>query len=1044
MDVGSGIAAESLPWNVFGATLELIDLEIHREVLSWRDTTLIEILSTIVDALTANTLASEILHTDVVGIEKIGREVLASDVVEHQGRFDRLSAETDRLSFGSGATATEESLLFANNVAAVEAAETDVALSQPAEQGVNNILETAFSFPDFSDTSDLQLNGATTQNGSRLSLTPDWDYQIGSAYFATPIEVDDLTSFQTQFQFQLPGSFYGTNGASGFTFLLQNSDRGVEALGNFGRDLGYSDIDASLAIEFDTFDSEGFSDPNNNHVSILQNGDPASALATAGDGLPDFNSGELLNAWIEYDGNSDRLDIFVSDSSTQPSSPILTQTVDLASVVGSQAYVGFTAATGRRFNEHAIANWSFQAETVPDSLFALADSETILTPEGAGVATITAVRTGDIQQPATLEYTTNEVGEAGATAEIDYTTPTLDDRGNTGEITFDIGEAEKSFEIPIVDDGRLEDNETFAVGIQNPSVGSLGAPRTVLVEIVDDDSSSSISVSEVDITVAEGDFNASVVVQRSGNIDGTATVDFTTNPGTAIAGEDFTATSGTLTFAAGETTQILTVPILRDANLESIETFSVELSNAVGSALGEQTLSTIEILDNDLAFGPLNRQTVIADLEAPTTLEWTPDGRFMLIAQKNGIVRLAENGNVQSTPVIDLSEQVNDTGDRGLLGLAIHPDFPATPYLYLLHTYDPPETAGQTGLAGPDGGGNRPSRLVRVDIDPNTAIANPDSLTVLAGTNSIWEYTSQPDGDSTGDPDILPSGIANGTTITAPADQIELGVQDNDPDRPGIQNENIRDYLATDSESHSIGDLHFGPDGFLYYSNGDGTSYNFVDPRTVRVQDVSNLSGKVLRVDPITGEGVASNPFFDGDPGSNQSKVYYSGMRNPFRFTFDPVTGLPVIGDVGWNSWEEINTGVPGSNFGWPYLEGPERPGGYSDLEQAIAFYDNGNVNPNSPSLFPAVAATISRSHGAPDFANAIAVGDFYDDNTLVFGDINSGTIYAATLDDDRAISNLQVLDSEVPFVVDIEVGPDGYLYGTSLFSGTIERWEPA
>ncbi|MEM9512560.1 MAG: hypothetical protein AAF978_07765, partial [Cyanobacteria bacterium P01_E01_bin.48] len=60
-----------------------------------------------------------------------------------------------------------------------------------------------------------------------------------------------------------------------------------------------------------------------------------------------------------------------------------------------------------------------------------------------------------------------------------------------------------------------------------------------------------------------------------------------------------------------------------------------------------------------------------------------------------------------------------------------------------------------------------------MDIDPNTAIANPDSLTVLAGTNSIWEYTSQPDGDSTGDLDILPSGIANGTTITAPADQIE-------------------------------------------------------------------------------------------------------------------------------------------------------------------------------------------------------------------------------------------------------------------------------
>ncbi|CAN7564035.1 PQQ-dependent sugar dehydrogenase [Pararhizobium sp. LjRoot255] len=160
--------------------------------------------------------------------------------------------------------------------------------------------------------------------------------------------------------------------------------------------------------------------------------------------------------------------------------------------------------------------------------------------------------------------------------------------------------------------------------------------------------------------------------------------------------------------------------------------------------------------------------------------------------------------------------------------------------------------------------------------------------------------------------------------------------------------------------SHGI--PHFGPDGMLYFSNGDGTSYNFMDPRTVRAQDIHNLSGKVLRIDPITGAGVPGNPFYDpADPNSNQSKVFCSGVRNAYRFTFDPVTNLPVVGDVGWTTWEEISTGPAGSNFGWPYLEGPGRTGSYENLAQAISFYNNGNRN--SPSDQAAVFPLLSRSH---------------------------------------------------------------------------------
>ncbi|MEO1592302.1 MAG: Calx-beta domain-containing protein [Cyanobacteria bacterium J06632_22] len=677
---------------------------------------------------------------------------------------------------------------------------------------------------------------------------------------------------------------------------------------------------------------------------------------------------------------------------------------------------------------------------VSPSTFALANSNTIFVNEAAGVATVSVVRSGGTQGRATLEYTTNEVGTA--TANADYTTPTFNGRPNTGQIVFEDGEAQKSFTIPILDDTAFEGNETFAVGLQNPSAGSLGTPRTQLITIVDNDAAPTISISEPTLNVAESTSTASITVQRSGDTSGSASVNFSTSNGTATAGNDYATTTGTLNFAPNQTTQTLTIPILNDLDVEGNEAFTLNLSNPVGAVLGSNSQSTITILDNDLELGALNRNTAVSGLTQPTTLDWTPDDQYLLVAEKAGRVRVVDsNGTLRATPLIDLSSQVNGTRDRGLLGLAIHPNFPSTPYVYLAYTYDPPETVGRTGLGGPDGNGNRPSRVVRVTVNPSTMVANPNSLVVLAGTNSNWQYTSEPTRNSTGNTSIRPSGIVNGTTVVAPANQIDVGTQDNDPDRPGIQNQNVRDYLATDSESHSIGDLEFGPDGYLYLSNGDGTSYTFADPRTVRVQDVQNLSGKVLRIDPITGDGIATNPFFDGDADSNQSKVFYSGLRNPFRFAFDPVSNLPVIGDVGWNSFEEINTGPAGSNFGWPYFEGPNQTGGYQSLAQAIAFYNNGNRN--NPGDDPAVFPILSRTHGAPDRANAITVGDFYNSNTLMFGDVNGGTLYAATLDNNRQVTNVQVFDSGIPFVVDMKMGPDGRLYGVDLVSGRILRWDP-
>jgi hypothetical protein len=137
-----------------------------------------------------------------------------------------------------------------------------------------------------------------------------------------------------------------------------------------------------------------------------------------------------------------------------------------------------------------------------------------------------------------------------------------------------------------------------------------------------------------------------------------------------------------------------------------------------------------------------------------------------------------------------------------------------------------------------------------------------------------------------------------------------------------------------------------------------------------------------------------------------------------------------VVGDVGWNSWEEINTGPAGSNFGWPYLEGPGRTG-YQNLSQAVSFYDNGNRN--TPSDQTAVFPLLSRSHGAPDNATAITVGDFYNNDTLMFADLVNGNVYAAKMNASRQITNVQVFDTGVPYLVDIEKAPEGWLYGVDL-----------
>ena len=113
---------------------------------------------------------------------------------------------------------------------------------------------------------------------------------------------------------------------------------------------------------------------------------------------------------------------------------------------------------------------------------------------------------------------------------------------------------------------------------------------------------------------------------------------------------------------------------------------------------------------------------------------------------------------------------------------------------------------------------------------------------------------------------------------------------------------------------HQGGDLHFGPDGYLYVSVGDHLDSG-------SAQELDSANGKVLRM-AADGTAPADNPFQDG-AGPNVDAIWVLGLRNPFRFTIDAATGRLIIADVGQASQEEVNVGVRGANYGWPLCEGP-------------------------------------------------------------------------------------------------------------------------
>ncbi|NUU22420.1 MAG: PKD domain-containing protein, partial [Streptomycetaceae bacterium] len=150
----------------------------------------------------------------------------------------------------------------------------------------------------------------------------------------------------------------------------------------------------------------------------------------------------------------------------------------------------------------------------------------------------------------------------------------------------------------------------------------------------------------------------------------------------------------------------------------------------------------------------------------------------------------------------------------------------------------------------------------------------------------------------------------------------------------GLTGERVVMEADRRSDVHAITGVLAEADGTLWVTIGDSADFRFTDPAAFDVQNPDTPYGKIFHINP-DGTGVAGNPAYDGaDPASWRSRMYANGFRSPFRMSIDPGTGAPIMGDVGWMTWEEVNFVQPGNNYGWPCWEGDAPTAGYTDRDE--------------------------------------------------------------------------------------------------------------
>lgn len=428
-------------------------------------------------------------------------------------------------------------------------------------------------------------------------------------------------------------------------------------------------------------------------------------------------------------------------------------------------------------------------------------------------------------------------------------------------------------------------------------------------------------------------------------------------------------------------------------------------------------------------------EIVLEGLVQPTDVTFAANGHIF-VTEKRGTVQLFESlADPLPTVVVDLRTDVHNYAHRGLLGLEIHPDYPNTPWIYVLYTEDAPP-----------------------------------------GDEPPWWGNPGEDSDSCPDP---PGAIDAGCVVGGVAARVLVDPVHLSAGPP----ETLVSGWCQQFRSHSIGDLVFGADGALYVTGGDGAAAHTVDTGqlgheywsgnpcgdpadeggALKAQDLVTagdpvgFNGAVLRIDPETGAALPDNPLV-GAGSSDDDRIIAYGLRNPYRFAVDPGTDAIYIADVGWHAFEEVNriadpTDVVVENFGWPCREGAGVQPDYAGT--ALCGLVNAGGDPVGTLTDP-ILAVDHTSPPEPERCTAEGVflagiafsGDSYPapwTDSLFVTDAGSGCMWAIARDK----SGVPDPDSIIVFpvrllgAVALVDGPNGEIYYPNLSLGRIHRLSP-
>lgn len=439
-------------------------------------------------------------------------------------------------------------------------------------------------------------------------------------------------------------------------------------------------------------------------------------------------------------------------------------------------------------------------------------------------------------------------------------------------------------------------------------------------------------------------------------------------------------------------------------------------------------------------------ETVIGGLTEPTSVAFAPDGTAF-VTQKSGAVTTFDRqpdgtwDDPQPGQFVDLRAEVHNYYDRGLLSLAVDPDFPQRPYVYVVYAWD---------------------------VDPRDPVRVP----AWGEPDSYYDDCAAPAGSG-------PGGDQPGCVVSARVSRLTAV---DGPDgwvmAPGGERPLV-DAYCLQFPSHASGSVHIGPDGYLYATVGDGASFDFADRGQVanpcgdpgdeggsmRSQDLLTtgdpvgLDGSVIRIDPDTGAPAPGNPAHPQGPVAASALAI--GMRNPFRFTFRPGTGARPdlwVGDVGGNGFEEINrirdtraVGSSARNFGWPCFEGPGRNPEFQALDLPVCerLYRRGGVQApyfSYETRGDALTDDAGCASGTASISGVQFLGAAYPapyDGALAFSDFSRQCVFVLPPGEDGLPDpdRVETLVTGARSPVDLATGPDGDLFYVSY--GTDDRGFP-